>query len=1225
MSQSYEQITLLDCNHKFSSEFEQGNTNDTSSNYTNKLGSGIHVEAGDQVSIHNSFISDVGATSDSIEFSDKRIETLSMTKTVLTYRTSINGSNDKPLGYERVSASNIASSVEVKQNSAKLLINYYKTANGENCFGLPRRYLVKDKTNSGQTWEATDNVTNGFAYRDGVLSSSAFREYNQGSLQFFFCSADKYFYVSPTPGNPDPSNPNNWFKVQNDNSRYKIFIAEETRYGQQTDNDLLPQILHYNKQTPADYEYYEYIEEIDINIETGFNSPSAIADTLTNTLRTSQSPQQNYFLDTADAAAPTFPTYKGNIPLSLELNSNTFKTFWASGIRLSNETIWTAWNNQTALNTGDAFDYVEDCFDAVGSALIFIENLNPDLFQNGIEGSGNLPPIPNQIEGGAKFVASGTGFGSTGGFNSLAEPSGTNNYMLFTGSNTRKWTTKNIQGTVFKDPKVRGKISIYYIQGNSTNGGENADTGEDLILNLLLDDGTVSASHTISSGSDNYVGSAFTYFEYTLTGIEENIIHQFQFEQTSSSQGTFDNYGIKYVRFESVGDPKDTKESNDYLSQYQYIGVKRPDLFIANRNFARFSQFGDVKRMTQGFFNLPTSIGGFPYKLYEDNFKNDLLIGGLNASGQPYHTIVFDLIWDDTFKQQDLLKDIFDAEGNYPELFRNEFNQMGSGDKPRTTVNNSKFIHMNLMCNTKRNASFININSLGWDYMTNKSGNLRPETVTDFPQSDLQSVPLFFDFQPEYKDNPNGGDSYEEGYKYGVFKKFSINGVNHVSVTTGHMFTSFPYIDAQQTSIPNCFFALNFGGAPFDSIASDTNFGADVHFNAYGNNIIGLTDGYLQKSYNASTSYEVNPLFENSTGNIRVCDYVNKIYLGADEPLFQYNNISGRFDLSQLHTAERVQNRYNADENYRKDGIIADFLTAGDKVYKINKRLYNNNFTPMIMPYSLNEYDISIPDSSAFDYDLFNLNPNVKAWTIFDQLTGIIIKDFGVSETNWDLGIWGILGFTYKQFNSKISEINNMNERVGGINKDALSGAMTNSVVSSPQMLDLPTNAFGSNTYTLQVPVAQIFNATYPNSASWIWDSEKVNSYPAITESAESVVLSAPNLPKKVRNGYFCIRSNIIDNWNYLGGQDSGEAYPILQVLPKINQTDDFFSGGESSISYTFTQPKTITEITTQICNPDQTLATLDNSSSVIYKITRFIPQNFNIVEQIMNEGKPKI
>tara|TARA_R110000765_G_scaffold18095_2_gene48781 strand:- start:1719 stop:5381 length:3663 start_codon:yes stop_codon:yes gene_type:complete len=1215
----YEEITLLDCNHSHSSEVMGGN-NTSPANYTNKLGAGVQVRAGDQISIHNSFISDVGATSDSIEFTGKRIENRIITKTVMTPYTYINASNDKPLGYERVTAENKTSSVEVRGNTAKLLINYYKTSNGENCFGLPRRFLVKDKANPAATWAATDTVANGFCYRDGVLVSDKYLEYNNGNLQFFVCSADKYYYVNPQ-GTPDPSGADNWFKVQNDNSRYKIFVAKETRYGQQTNNDLLPQLLHYHRQTPADYEYFEYIEEIDININTGFNSPSAIAETITDKMRRSQSPQQNYFHDKADTGTLVHD-YAGDIPLSLELNSNTYKTFWASGIRLSNETIYNAWSLRVD-NNSEGFEYVETTNNATGNANVtLISNLSEDFFTNGILGSGNTPPVPDQIFGGCYFAETGTGTGSTGGFDSSLSPAPSNRYMKYSGNNARVWRTKKIR-EILSSP---GKLSVYYIQGNSVNGGENADNGEDLVLRIRDKDLIVYNTVTISAGADSYTAAGFTLWEYTLTTLDAANGYYLEFAQTTSSGGTFDNYGIKYFKYESIGDPDDSAESNDYLSQYQYIGVKRPDLFIANRKFAATSS-SYPNHMVQGYFDLPPTIGGvgagYEYALWKENFYSNKIVGDLNASGQPYHTIVFNLKWNDTTAQQDILKEIFDAEGNYPELFRNEFNQMGSGDQPRTTVNNSRFLHMNLKTFDER-FKYIDFECLGWDYMTNKSGHL---AVGDTP--DLHTVPIFFDFQPEYKDNPGGGESWDTGYKYGVFKKFNISGVDYVSVTTGEMYKSFPYLPNPggfiiQTSIPNIYFDLN--NASTGKIDNGTYFGSDIHFNAYGNNIIGLTDGYLQQSYNGSSLYEVNPLFENPTGNIRVCDYVNKIYLGADEPLLEFNPISNKFQISQLHTAERVQNRYNADEKASTNATpIKDFETAGDKVYKINKRLYNNNFTPMIMPYTLNEFDVEIPVvSTGADYNIFNLNPNFKAWTIFDQLTGIIIKDFGVSEENWNEGIWGILGFTYEQFNSPTTTINNINQRVGNINKYKLSGAMTNAIVSSPQMLDLVTNAFGSNSYTLQIPIAQIFNTTYPTAAFYIWAGEKVNSYPAITEAASSVLLSAPNLPRKIRNGYFCIRSNVIDNWNYLGGQDSGEAYPILQVLSKQNDTADFFTSGESSITYTFTKPKTITEISTQITNPDMTLATIDENSSVIYKLKRFVQPNFDIIGQIMGEDKPK-
>ena len=43
MSEPYEEITLLDCNHKFSSQYKGGNRT-SNANYTNKLGSGIQIE-----------------------------------------------------------------------------------------------------------------------------------------------------------------------------------------------------------------------------------------------------------------------------------------------------------------------------------------------------------------------------------------------------------------------------------------------------------------------------------------------------------------------------------------------------------------------------------------------------------------------------------------------------------------------------------------------------------------------------------------------------------------------------------------------------------------------------------------------------------------------------------------------------------------------------------------------------------------------------------------------------------------------------------------------------------------------------------------------------------------------------------------------------------------------------------------------------------------------------
>ena len=380
--------------------------------------------------------------------------------------------------------------------------------------------------------------------------------------------------------------------------------------------------------------------------------------------------------------------------------------------------------------------------------------------------------------------------------------------------------------------------------------------------------------------------------------------------------------------------------------------------------------------------------------------------------------------------------------------------------------------------------------------------------------------------------------------------------------------------------------------------------------------------------------------------NIPNFQYVNKIYLGSDDPLVEYNTTTNRFEISNLHTPERVQNPYNSlmsvgvlpSPSTRAD-IIPEFPTQGDIVYKINKRLYDNNFTPDMMPYNLNNFDLAA-QSSANDgtnipggvLNVYNLNQNLQGWNIYDQLTGIIIKDFGYTSETWNESLFGIMGFSYEQFNSVPTNLNDITTRVGNSNKNNLPYAFTNANINSVDTIDFPTNTGGSSKYTLQIPITQQWNNNFtnwpaqPGTSETLpahqWSQARVNSFPAITEAAQSVKLSAQTVPRAIRSGYYAIRSNIIDSPNFIGGPDSGFNYPILQCLSKVNDTNDWWVGGESSIEYTFDREKTITEITTAITTPDMRLASVEQGSSVLYKITRYRTDNSDIISQILGNKK---
>lgn len=998
-----EHITLLDCNRQTSSEYLGGNT-ETKSLFTNKIGSGISVNAGDKVSVYNSFVSEIGADDNAINFGNKFLNRRNITYTKLTPINFINGSNDKILGYERITAENVTESVEETENSCNMLINYYKTANGENYFALPRRFCWKNDQIKND-WNRLDEINFGSQNGSVVVTETLTPSFiNTSNLQKYFVDDDYFLYET---GDFDQKQ-FTMYKQRNDNSRYKIMIQTDTRYGEQT---ITPptELMNGSSMTPANQEYIEYIEKLPISLPRGFLSPSAVSEKINAQLRSQSQPQINNFRSTATETGTTFTNTIAR-PLNVELNSPTYHTFYSANESTNNQSRYNSW----------------------ASAVI------------------------------------------------------------------------------------------------------------------------------------------------------------------------------------------DNKGALTYLSTLQYIGVKRPDLWLNGRQFAKdwFTKFNASYSGTVKMRVLAQSRITLDKDLLATNFQ-------INACTTTEDTglIVTNWQWGD----KDIMKsmaNIFKEQGKHPELFKNEFNVFHE----ITTVDNSKFLHINILSNGSRAPLPLDNRrtSLGWDYMTDALGS---------GQEWLNTIPFFFDFNPEYEDIETDGESWEQGYSYGVFLKYRNSiGLDVVAFTTkklgDKMKLKYTDINASRiTTIPRFLFYLN-NASTNVKIAKDTSLGWDINFNSYGNAVIGLMDGWCKNMYHETEKTVMLPTAYDSA-SVPAGHYSQKIYLGANEPQLNYNTVSNRFEIKNLHTAERVQNYYNAggvknDASGNPVAVVPEFATAGDKVYKINKRLYNTNYTPSVLPYDCNSNTITILDEDAGTYTVDLLNQNLQGWTIYDQYTGIIIKDFGYDEKYWDEGIFGTLGFSYEQFNTPRTSKNDITTRVGNSNKFALPYAFTNADVGQLDTMDFVTNVFGAGMYSLQLPTTMSFNSTLDAGGTVFRKAFPQEQFPPITETAESVVLTAPNLPRKLKNGYYCIRSDILDGSQYLGGADSGELYPVIAVVPKSNDFGDFYVGGESTLSFVFTRPKTITSVTTSIHNPDQTLANVDDSCAVIYKITKTLSNNFDIVQQIMDEANPQ-
>ena len=262
-------------------------------------------------------------------------------------------------------------------------------------------------------------------------------------------------------------------------------------------------------------------------------------------------------------------------------------------------------------------------------------------------------------------------------------------------------------------------------------------------------------------------------------------------------------------------------------------------------------------------------------------------------------------------------------------------------------------------------------------------------------------------------------------------------------------------------------------------------------------------------------------------------------------------------------------------------------------------------------------------------------NDNITPWSIMDADGGIFIEDFGLAdESSWNESEWNLLGFSYSQFNSPSTDqqltrqtrINNI------VTTDTIGKPTTNANVEPSDLSQYNTNIFGAELRTTQIPTTigdfSQGEVSAASAAATLLAAQELlarNTYmPGATITQKSAQINAANLPIKMRSPYYLIKSDIIADTNYLGSEDSGQALPIIAVVPKSSAEGDFFFTGQGQSEFTITNPKTITEIRTQILNPDGSTAKLSSDTSVIYKVVKVNNSSLNVMEQMLKQSKQK-
>ena len=1342
MEGGYENTVIIDCNRRASEE-SKGDNGEVPSIFTNKTGVGVKLNPGDRVSIHSGFISKRGAGGETIELNGKETGKY-ITLDTLTkknhqkqiYPGGYNGINvaipnyaEVPSQYGCVEYEKTTTSYPIKDNEAHFNISYYKTTNGEGYFHLPRRFdawkpMFHDDTVKGPTLQtrwagligkyenaAVEWMTEGDTTVGGWVPRSRSHSVADGNIrcredcfknglntiflkdmttystlpvgenfyhyaysnQYRRCLADIYFYpkvhievgsasdtTNPEPRNPDPSIPGGsgsnlkfpyypptclsentetstvsaLWKKKNDNSRYTIYAKE---------------VSYFSNRSPREY-FYPNIEKLE-TLEFGLS-----ADSLLSSRDDYATRNKNYstqiWLERRDPAQSEYLKYTETKKISLEPGEYT---------------------------PGD-----------IASELT--NQLNVSNPPQTILGAVGIDSYPCSANG---FVA-----------------------------------------------------------GYPTNTGDPDSTKE--LLN--------STQVPVSSYTESTTYK--TFHTATSVSVEEKAFSDFVKDTHSLVEGQDEFHKSVMIT------------ATNYLSSYQFIGVKRPDLFEKGREIMKTLGFRNIgKNTNENTYNGSTAFDWATQKPITNEVINGIVPAGVeHGSGDtgwswksminPYvasNSLTSDnrltdsipISWAWTTENLDSLKEYFDIQGSYPELYEGMvFSSVAEvdSDSNALTSSNSRFLHINRFDTAHVTDVYPGgdlgyvangldnnwKNSLGTDYMIDVAypggrspvqqdyshypleGTADPDALhvafpgtSTIPATDRLSLQgtdaLFFYFDESRKDKASGGTSDNDLY-YGLFKR---------EIHTN------PYSGVQEYVIGIC--PAKVGGIPLElyeaagrhegnryiSYDYSRTIGIDTHFCGYGTSAIALYSGHLSQDvkqldpdieYTAATfvpntdypghgrpvaenypqgqkyadskSIIATPGFPLATAYVNpfgfaeglgtqsftqfgtgtqlaqrpIHQYLQKRYVGAENPSLSFDIKQNRFNWVDLHTPERVGNVVNAGSK-AEIPIVAD---TSDKVYFVNKRLLKKEFCPDMLPYAdltpSNVVDTTdkLGEPSNTTYSTFK-NDNMTAWSIMDADCGIFLENFGfdnlfdvpsnsapLTKYDWNKTLWNMLGFTYEQFyTSSANQQLSRQTRINNIVKvDTIGKPTTNANVEAADISQYVTNIFGAELRTTQIPSiignlsTEADEGSYQSTNASHRDlklrASQLTYIPGATITQTSAQINAENLPIKQKSPYYLVKSDLISDTNYLGSDDSGQALNIMGVVPKGSGSGDFFFTGEGQQEFTITNQKTITSIRTQILSPDGSPAKIDDGTAVIYKIVKQNNSSLTVAEDMMNKSKKK-
>ena len=381
-----------------------------------------------------------------------------------------------------------------------------------------------------------------------------------------------------------------------------------------------------------------------------------------------------------------------------------------------------------------------------------------------------------------------------------------------------------------------------------------------------------------------------------------------------------------------------------------------------------------------------------------------------------------------------------------------------------------------------------------------------------------------------------------------------------------------------------------------------------------------------------STTQKKNMAFEypqsgtESTTNI--LQYNSAVFAGATDAAINFDGNYSRMTISDFHTATKAgngpfQNPKEPPDNTPEQDVIRSlannaFMCPVDKTG--TPRVYTDVFAfssglPVISAQSgVSIIGMDIPinvGGNAIDaiesLEITYLNSNFYTNTLFSKL-GFdyeqLLPRFGLVQNE----------FNRSNYNRYLGYGENVN--AGFVQSNMVKPFTTNAYISGAEQISFSQMTAvvksGTNTTFEIVPAGNLGTQDFAEAST----------------NAESDILVAAQLPRKLDFPYLVVYTDIVQNPTYYGGPNGHEKLSAIAYITRNYTEGDFFFSFATNWDYVVDKDYVITSITTDIRLPDGSPAPIDENSSVIYKIVKPkampIPPQITAPKKKSSDDKPE-